>query len=176
MNVRTSDTVSSAHSSNITTPGAGGQVTNSVPQAYPFPYDIFGYSTVGKIQRGNASEAGKLFMDWIEQFELVASACHWDDRAKLVNLTTRLRGQAFAFYRSCSTQQRNNYTILVSKLKKCFTPLRLQAVQSSLFHDRKQSQMKVWMPMLKNCVLYFTMLTLKHSKEHRRQNKWPAPC
>ena len=86
----------------------------------------------------SAGKAGELFVDWIEQFELVASVCHWDDRAKLVNLTTRLRGQAFAFYRSCSTQQRNNYTILVSKLKKRFTPVRLQAVQSSLFHDQKQ--------------------------------------
>ena len=138
MNVSTTDTVSSVHS--LTTPGTGGQATNSVPQlqAHPFPCNIFESMAIPPLRKFSGeseSEAGKLFMDWIEQ---VASVCHWDDRAKLVNLTTRLRGQAFAFYRSCSTQQWNNYTILVSELKKRFTPVRLQAVQSSLFHDRKQ--------------------------------------
>ena len=34
-------TVSSVYSSSITTPSARGQVTNSVPQAYPFPCTIF---------------------------------------------------------------------------------------------------------------------------------------
>ena len=92
-----------------------------------------------KFSGENESEAGKLFTDWIEQFELVASVCHWHDRAKLVNLTTRLRAQAFAFYQSCSAQQRNNYTILVSELKKCFVSVRLHAVQSSLFHVRKRN-------------------------------------
>ena len=83
---------------------------------------------LGKFSGENESEAGEYFADWIEQFELVASVCHWDDRAKLVNLTTRLKGLAFAFYRSCSTQQRNDYTTLVSELKKRFTTVRLQAV------------------------------------------------
>ena len=61
-------------------------------------------------------EAGEHIADWIEQFELVASVFHWDDRTKLVNLTTRLRDQAFAFYQSCSTQQRNDYKTVVSEL------------------------------------------------------------
>ena len=93
MNVSTTDTVSSVHSSNITTPGTAGQVTNSVPQlqAHSFPCNIFESMAIpplGKFSGENESEAGELFMDWIEQFELVASVCHWDDRAKLVNLTT----------------------------------------------------------------------------------------
>ena len=73
MNVRTTDTVSSVLSSNITTPGAGGQVTNSVPQAYPFPCNIFESMAIpplGKFNGKNESEPGKLFTDWIEQFEL----------------------------------------------------------------------------------------------------------
>ena len=41
---------------------------------------------VGKVVRSR-----KIFIDWIEQFELVASVCHWDNHAKLVNL--RLMGQ-----------------------------------------------------------------------------------
>jgi len=93
---------------------------------------------IGKFSGENESEAGELFTDWIEQFELVASVCHWDDHSKLVNLTTRLRGKVFAFYRSCSSQQRNDYNTLVSELKKCFVLVRLQAMQSSLFNDRKQ--------------------------------------
>ena len=40
---------------------------------------------------------GETFLEWVEQFELVAGMCGWNDQAKLVNLTTRLRGQAYAF-------------------------------------------------------------------------------
>lgn len=32
------------------------------------------------------------FLDWGEQFELVAEACQWTEQAKLVNLATRLKG------------------------------------------------------------------------------------
>ena len=117
-----------------------------------------------KIQRG---EAGKLFTDWIEQFELpvVASVCLYDDHAKLVNLTTRLRGQAFAFYQSCSAQQQNNYTILVSELRKHLSQYGCRLYKVAFFMTESKSQMEVWMPMHKNCKLYFTVLTLKHSKD-----------
>ena len=87
---------------------------------------------------GEPTEGGETIVEWLEQLELVAGACHWDESAKLVNLVTRLKGQAFAFYRSCDTQKRNQYSALVEELKKRFTPVRIQAVQSSLFHDRKQ--------------------------------------
>ena len=83
-------------------------------------------------------ESEEQFTKWIEQFELVVSAYHWDNHTKLVNLTTRLRGQAFVFYQSCSTQQQGDYDILVREMKKRFTPVHLQAVQSSFFHDRRQ--------------------------------------
>ena len=140
MNASTTVAANGVHSNNTTTTSAGVQVTSSVPHVYPFPCNIplmesMAVPPIGKFSGEHESEAGEHFTDWIEQFELVASVCHWDDRTKLVNLTTRLRGQAFAFYRSCSTQQRNDYKTLVSELKKRFTPVRLQAVQSSLFHD-----------------------------------------
>lgn len=35
---------------------------------------------------------------------MVATICRWDDQAKLVNLVMRLRGQAYAFFRSCTPQ------------------------------------------------------------------------
>ena len=78
------------------------------------------------------------FQEWIEQFEMIASICGWSVQAKLVNLVTRLRGQAYAFFRSCSIQIKTSYALLVAELHKRFTPVHLQAVQSSLFHDRKQ--------------------------------------
>ena len=48
---------------------------------------------------------GENFNEWLERLELVASACKWDDQAKLVNVATRLRGPASQFYQSCTPQQ-----------------------------------------------------------------------
>ena len=41
---------------------------------------------------------------WREQFKMVASVSHWDPQTKLENLTTRLKGQAYMFYRPCAPQ------------------------------------------------------------------------
>ena len=38
-----------------------------------------------------------IFQDWLEQFELVANVLGWSSQAKLVNLITRLQGQANIF-------------------------------------------------------------------------------
>ena len=81
---------------------------------------------------------GETVRDWIEQLEMVASICHWDQPTKLVNLVTQLRGQAYAFYRTCLQEQRNNYESLTHELLKRFTPVHIQSVQSSLFHKRRQ--------------------------------------
>ena len=62
----------------------------------------------------------------------------WNAQAKLIHLITRLRGEAFNFYRSCSKQQKSSYELLVKELTRRFTPVRIQSVQTSLFHDRKQ--------------------------------------
>ena len=78
------------------------------------------------------------FEEWHEQFQLVATVCKWDDRLKLANLATRLQGQAYSFYRTCSQQQRTSYESLVSALSQRFKPVRIQAVQSGQFHSRKQ--------------------------------------
>lgn len=69
---------------------------------------------------------------------MIANLCQWTEPVKIVNLVTRLKGQALAFYRSCDDVERNDYTQLIGLLKKRFTPVHIQAVQSSLFHDRKQ--------------------------------------
>ena len=79
------------------------------------------------------------FEDWLEHFKLLAKVCHWDKPAKLLNLTMRLKGQAFSFFRSCTPEQRSDYDVLVSELSKRFKPVRIQSVQSSNFHERKQA-------------------------------------
>ena len=79
------------------------------------------------------------FQDWLEQFEMVANVCGWSPQARLVNLVTRLEGQAYVFFCSCTTQQKTSYASLVAELHKRFTPIHLQALRSSLFHDRKQN-------------------------------------
>ena len=38
------------------------------------------------------------FQDWLEQFEMIANICGRSPQAKLVNLVTRLQGQAYAFF------------------------------------------------------------------------------
>lgn len=81
---------------------------------------------------------GESFSEWPERLELVASACHWDDQARLVNTATRLHRSASRFYRSYTTQQRSSYSGLTTALHERFTPVRLQFVQSSRFHECKQ--------------------------------------
>ena len=81
---------------------------------------------------------GETFQEWLEQFQMVAEVASWDHQTKLVNLTTRLQGQAYTFYRTCTPAQRADYNTLVTELRKRFTPVRIKAVQNGLFHDRKQ--------------------------------------
>ena len=80
---------------------------------------------------------GETFLEWVEQFELVAGMCGWNDQAKLVNLTTHLHGQAYAFYRTCTPKQRSQYQGL-TELAERFTPVQIQTVHSNLFHQRRQ--------------------------------------
>ena len=91
---------------------------------------------------GEEQSDGETVVDWLEQFESVAVLGGWSGHCKLVHLTTRLRGAAYSFYWSCSLEQRSDYTLLAKELKKRFTPVKLAAVQSQLFHDRKQGPKK----------------------------------
>ena len=87
---------------------------------------------------GSDLSSEETFEEWITHFELVAGVHKWNSQAKLIHLITRLRGEAFNFYRSCSKQQKSSYNLLVKELTRRFTPVRIQSVQTSLFHDRKQ--------------------------------------
>ena len=89
---------------------------------------------------GGESPSEDSFLDWIGQFELMAEFYRWSKQAKLIHLSTRLRGEAFQFYRSCSKQQKADYDLLVAELRHRFTPVRIPSVQTSLFHERKQGE------------------------------------
>jgi len=95
---------------------------------------------LSKFRGKDLDQEGGNFEEWIEQFEMVAEAYGWDAKARLINLTTRLQGQAYSFYRSCSPEQRADYGCLKTELLTHFTPVRLQAVHSNLFHQRKQEE------------------------------------
>lgn len=91
----------------------------------------------------NSSEPNRSFKDWLEQFEAVASTFGWSDRGKQMALTTRLRGPALDYYRTCPVETRDTY----EKVKECmlgrFVPVRLRAVQSCLFSERRQKSGEV---------------------------------
>ena len=80
------------------------------------------------------------FQDWWEQFELAADACQWSEVTKLVQLTMHLRGSAYSFYHSCPSDKKSNYSKLAEELKRRFTPVRIPAAQTNVFHERKQGQ------------------------------------
>ena len=65
--------------------------------------------------------------------DLIANVGRWDDQTKLVNVVTRICGSAARFYRLCLPQKWSSYAELTAVL-------RLQSVQSSMFHERKQRQ------------------------------------
>ena len=68
----------------------------------------------------------------------MATVCGWNSQLKLANLATRLQGQANAFCRTCTVQQCSSYESLVMAISQRFTPMRIQSVQSGLFHSRRQ--------------------------------------
>lgn len=61
-----------------------------------------------KFSGDEASTDGETFVEWLEQFEMVASLLKWSEQVKLVNLVTRLKGPASSFYRLCTPQQRGD--------------------------------------------------------------------
>jgi len=95
-------------------------------------------SQVPPLSKFSGSNDSKTFKEWQEQFELVAIVCGWNSQSKLANLATSLQVQADAFYCTCTAQQCSLYESLVTAILQRFTPVRIQSVQSGLFHSRRQ--------------------------------------
>ena len=52
----------------------------------------------------NRESVTSIFQEWLEQLELNATVCSWPHKAKLVKLITRLHGQAYVFFWSCTME------------------------------------------------------------------------
>ena len=97
-------------------PPGGGEAVKPVPTLVAAPSDPLTVALLAQqlpslpnFNGKNVEGDGESFSDWLERLELVATACKWDNQAKLVNVATRLRGTASRFYRSCTPQQRSSY-------------------------------------------------------------------
>ena len=93
---------------------------------------------IEKFSGVNANDRAESFKDWLEQFEVIADAFGWSQRVRLIGLTTRLKGPALDYYRTCPPESKETYKKLKESLSSCFVPVRLQAVQSCQFSERKQ--------------------------------------
>ena len=80
------------------------------------------------------------FQQWLEQFEMVAELAQWPEHIKLKQLALRFRGPAQAYFQTCSEEQKHDYRALVQAMSKRFTPVRIQALECSAFHERKQGK------------------------------------
>ena len=68
---------------------------------------------------------------------MVASLLRWGEKAKLVNLVvTCLKGPALSFYHTCTS----NYTFLIKELSKRVVPIRIEDIQTSMFHEHRQKK------------------------------------
>ena len=95
----------------VATPGVPMPMSPLAP-ADPQTSLIASASLLSQLPRFNGQEEqadGETFLDWLEQFESVAVLGGWNYNYKLVHLTTKLRGAAYSFYRSCSPTQRSSY-------------------------------------------------------------------
>lgn len=92
---------------------------------------------LSKFSGGQGSSKAVTFEEWLQQLEMVAVAWQWSEQAKLMNLTIRLKGQAYAFLCTCMPAQTAN-PLIVECLRAKFTSVNIPSVQTSIFHDRKQ--------------------------------------
>ena len=141
----TSPPVSTMGFTGTTLPTSTPMMTATMPAAQPVPlamtYPASSASLLPQITHFSGDQKdGETFEDWLEHLESVGTLAGWNDHYKLVHLTSALRGTAKSFYRSCAPVQRSNYQELVTALKKRFKPVVLTAVQSQLFHSRRQGQ------------------------------------
>ena len=119
--------------------------------------------TLPNFNRDHVDGDGESSDDLLERLELVAGACNWNDQVRLLNVATCLHllssplplshsppaisplafrplpplGCCLAEW-SSTPQQRSTYSDLTASLCKRFTPVRIQSVQSSPFHERRQ--------------------------------------
>ena len=71
---------------------------------------------------------------------MVLDLAQWPEQIKLKQLALCLHGPAQAYFRTCSEEQKQNYSALVQAMSRRFTPVQIQALKCSAFHERKQGK------------------------------------
>ena len=124
--------------------------------------------SIPNYNRDNLDGDRESFGDWLERLELVASACRWDDQAKLVKLATCLRGTASRFYCLCTPKQRSSYQELVAvALHQSISSLCIAAFSMSA----SSKPMRLWIAMPKTSISFSTERTLVR-RVVGRQKPW----
>ena len=61
---------------------------------------------LSKFDGGTSADGDKeTVKEWLEQFEMVAGICRWDNPTRLANLVTRLRGKFLQVIYASKAQQ-----------------------------------------------------------------------
>ncbi len=85
--------------------------------------------------RGNSSEG---FLDWLDDFNLMAHLRNWDDAQHAHMLPGFLRDTALATYRELDDATKGNYRRLCEALTEAFVPAEFQQFHSSALAIREQ--------------------------------------
>ena len=97
------DTQTSDEKKDGSSEGESGEDTSSVTGSVPKP--VAREDKVPKISLFSGAvvkDDDETIEDWLDQFDLIASVFNWDEPMRLMYLVTHLKGNALAFYRSCS--------------------------------------------------------------------------
>ena len=124
--MRTSSTISEIINSDPTATHVDHFATALLAQQLPPLPKFSGESSDGELEITT-------FQEWLDQFEMVADVCNWSLQTRFVNLITRLRGQAYALFRSYTIEQRPNYSLLVAELQKRFTLVHLPIQNKAVY-------------------------------------------
>ena len=134
-----------------------------------------------KFTRDMSGEGGTV-VEWLEHFELIGTAYHWNESAKLVNLVTHLKGQTFAFYGSCDTRKQSDYPTLVQKLRNQFTQCTFWLCRAACFTTESREDMDTYAPVQyqvpvggDRCLRHWAGGCPGSNKRPRQYNQWHMP-
>ena len=113
----------------VVVPGHGGRGSSSASGDPGRDLTLMLAQQLPPLLGENVDNDGESFSEWIERLELVANVSRWDHQTKLVNVAFVVQPHG------CTDHVHLNSDQAIR-----FTPVCLQSVRSSLFHERKQTQ------------------------------------
>ena len=107
---------------------------------------------------------------------MVSELAQWPENIKLKQLALRLRGPAQAYYRTCSEDQKRDYQELVQSMSQKFTPVGIQALECSTFHERKQGRKESVDTYVQEWRAFSKEATLMQYTATQMHKKWARQC